>query len=270
MNVPISVIFSTITFILGFVIREWILIHKKNKNIINQNAYIQWHFDNIIKELPNQINGLSILIKSIIKEEYRNWNIEPKLKPSIVLEKQEILHNLVIDRKKGKLNEKKLIYNKLVGTCYLLEILLEECSKEFNKQNERIFHYENLLEDRSVKLYQQIIKLESKDNLGEIELKIKKLYESYSSIKIKSRKSVYTKLVGPLENMLIDSNHLEAENYIAHTSMYYKDYLFYIKTLEQFANKISEYRDNLIKIHNDLNEYCEKYRNMKFKNNWIN
>ncbi|MCW3805873.1 hypothetical protein [Plebeiibacterium marinum] len=273
MNIPDTVIFTTsisiMTFFLGFIIREWIILYSNNNRIRNSNGYIQWNLNRLIESLPKQIDGYIRLVNNIKEEDYRNWYIEPSLKPEIVIQNEELLHKLIFNRKKGNKKDKNRIFNNIVSQCLIVKSILDETNKMFEKINNEILTYEVKLDDTGIKLYQKIMDSNSKSEPNLMDNEVFKIYDDFCRIKIKKRSIVHSELTNKIESLLLNENYPNLIEYLELTSMYQKDFEYYDITLKQFQVKVLEYEIALKASANTLNQNILDYNKMKFRSDWI-
>lgn len=269
MNISDSVLLSTSisisTFFLGFIIKERISIYSKNKNIKDSDGYIKWCIKNTIDSLPKQTEGFQSLRSSIKNEEYRNWFINPELNPQRIIDKQELLHKVIFERKQGKYNKKNNIYNGLIANHFLLTSIIEESNLMFHRLNNEILNYESLLDDTGVKFYQKIMQIHTNINPDDIEKEILLIYNNFGERKTQKRSEIYVDLIQKIESFLIDQKYGKTQEYLEITSIYSKNYMYYITTLEKFYYKIEEYQQNLESLYCDLKGYYENYINLQYK-----
>ncbi|CAM1345513.1 hypothetical protein [Tenacibaculum amylolyticum] len=274
MNIPDTVLFSTsisiTTFFLGFIIRERILIYTKNNKLKSSNGFIKWQFKNLLESIPKQAKSYNELAYNIKTEDYRNWYIEPKLKPKIILEKEELIHTILFERKKGSFKLKDEIFNNIITHSNLVDLILKETNTMFNKLNQETLSYEIKLDSTGVRLYQKIMEINSKIERDLIEKKILSIYDKFGEIKIKKRSLVLQELSSKIENLIISENYSKIQDYLKFTSEYQKDFEYYSTTLQQFYNKTIEYQKSLEFSLKILSENINEYNNLNFKNSWRN
>ena len=274
MNIPDTVIFSTTisitTFFLGFIIRERILIYSNNKKVKNSDGYIKWNLNSILESIPKQIKGYRDLLHNIRTEDYRNWYVEPKLRPKVIKEKEELIHNLIFNRKKGKTKLKDSIFNNIITYSNLIDLMLNETYIMFDKLNNEILSYEIKLDNIGVKLYQKIMEINSKTKNDFTEKRILSIYDEFCKIEVKKRSLVHSELTAKIENLIVTENYSEMLNYLNLTSEYQKDFEYYKATLNQFLNKTLEYQQTLENTYKILYENINQYNNLEFKSNWRN
>lgn len=273
-NIPYSVIFTTsvsiTTFLLGFLIREWILIYSKNKKLKNTDGFIIWQLENIIRALNNQINGFKDLSNYIISEEYRNRFIEPSLNTDILIEKQEIIHSLIFERKKGKYHKKDEIFNTIISSCHLIKLLIKDSDIQFEQLENKILNYENRLNDIGVSIYTKILELEKKSNKNELEKKMVKMFYELNDGSKRKLSKIHREFIVPVENLLIENNYERMIEFVKLTAVYNKEFEFFITTLKHYDEKAFEYTYTLIEVQKQLkNKVCD-YKKLKFKSNLIN
>ncbi len=269
MHITDNVIFSTsisiITFFLGFIIHETILLYSRNKKLQQSEKHIKLLFKNLIKFLPLQLESYKKLLDNIEKEEYRNWFVTPHLRLENILQKEELIFTLIVNRKKGQNNE--LIFSNLINQCYLIHLVINETNKIFEETNQLILNYENKLDNTGVRLYQKIMEIKNKNIKSVTDKKILSIYDNFVRTKITPRQEIHKGLIQKIENLALENNENTLLEYLDLTSVFNKDYLYYQETRNQLRSKIKEYYKDLEQSYEKLIEDFDKYKKLKWKSN---
>lgn len=271
MNISDNVIFSTTTtitiFILGFVIREWVLSYSKNKELAHTNKYIEWQLKTLKESLKKQIEGYESLLTNIPNEEYRNLTKIPSLKPEIIINKDETLHRILFKRKKGKQRNKETLYYSLTDLCHLINAININSDLEFDKLNNQVLQLEMKLDKIGTDLFQEITFINTKKNKDVTEKKIIIIHNNFKKAKERNRNIIYSELTNKIENIIIEDSYKNISKILPLTSNYYKEYIYYQETLTQFYSKFLEYKLELLIAHKELNYLIKNYTEMKLKGN---
>ena len=198
-------------------------------------------------------------MSSCIKSEgYRNWFVESSLEPKIIIERQEIIHTILYYRKKCKTDEREKIFYSIISNCRLIDLIITETEKLFEKMNKEILEYESKLDNVVVLIYQKIVGLQIKGDINNTEKFIIETYNNFNPAVLKR---------SLLNDNLIKTKYEHLLDFVELTSQYQKDFKFYKNSLDQFNLKIVEYRNNLDSVHQDLTLAIDNYKNLEYKSN---
>ena len=206
-------------------------------------------------------------MSSCIKSEgYRNWFVEPSLEPKIIIERQETIHTILYYRKKHKTEEPEKLFYPIISNCRLIDLIVAETEKLFEKMNKEILEYESKLDNIGVLIHQKIVGLQIKGDVNDTEKFIIETYNNFNPA-VPKRSLLNDNVIKSIEDNLIKTKYEHLLDFVELTSQYQKDFKFYKNSLDQFDLKIVEYRENLNSVYQDLTLVIDNYNNLKYKSN---
>ncbi len=267
MNIPDSVLFSTFVtisiFFLGFFIKERLQIYSDNKKLKNAADYLTTCLSKILSSLSDQMEEMKPNLNTA-DTGLSPYFISPYLDPKNILDREETFYKIIFDRKKGTDEEKNKIFNTVIINCNALSSVVNDLNKMYDDLTNRRYDHCMKIDSIGHEIFLKITEIDLKLEKKPAEDKII-LY--YDKIKSKNRKE-YFKQIQNLENYIIETKASELSSLLILISSYIKEFLHYEYSLNNFNNKIINYKQHLVEINIQLKEGLGNFNQLEFKHHF--